>query len=264
MLPLLHQAGVHRPKVNGMLSPAAPHWRQKIATSMRIGDRIDRPRSQFGLHRHSSALGERRTCMAGLQMFMPGRGEGGAMRVRGSVSYVGRGPGPGRASDVAALRTKFWSKCEIDDISVQCPAQPKADAEDEGRGTKGHLTDDRRRASEPGQMRPYQLVARFATRRPRDTLDMASWPPLQASYRKEGQQNKTHRHPSQQNTSTPPPLLELVEAAASGRHQDVTPVWTTRLSDSLRHQTVPSPCGMVSPRLSCPSLSVVSRASNTH
>src|SRR4051812_15404931 len=45
-----------------------------------------------------------------VQMFMPG---GGWEEVRGSIPYVGHVPTLDRASDVAALRTKFSTKCEI-------------------------------------------------------------------------------------------------------------------------------------------------------
>ncbi|KAH6617109.1 hypothetical protein F5144DRAFT_383321 [Chaetomium tenue] len=75
-----------------------------------------------------------------VQMFMPG---GGWEEVRGSIPYVGQVPTLDRASDVAALRTKFSTKCEIDDISVQYQPRPRAAAEDEGRGRKGDLTGNR-------------------------------------------------------------------------------------------------------------------------
>jgi hypothetical protein len=68
--------------------------------------------------------------------------------VRGSVSYVRGGPDPGQGSDVAHCAQNFKSKCKIDDISVQCPTQQRATAEEERTRTKTLIAGRRRRGGE--------------------------------------------------------------------------------------------------------------------
>jgi hypothetical protein len=61
--------------------------------SKRIWDDINRSRSQFGLHRQSEALRERRTCMDRRNV----HARRGWLEVRGSVSYVEGGTDPGQS-----------------------------------------------------------------------------------------------------------------------------------------------------------------------